>query len=313
MPRNDYLNIYNSQVKERENNKRRDAAMDAMMYSAYMEATALKDNASTKRALRMKAYPAFKESVENKFVGGFLWTIYESVLDKIGTTEFGKSIGRGVVESYVKDNGAMNIVRNMNGKSLFLSEAAKLIDETIESVLEDVDKDNEDTYAVNPDKEKEFYDSLVDSPIDDITNTIRMRVVDAEERMANDNIKDKFDMDEIMTDAHDRIEAVKASNSAGELSDDSAELQQQEAVSISKVRMNKVSTNRPRSVLEQMVRTNSKKVMRDENLGKVYAENGQINFDKLVEGTTAIYAFMETLNSINLEEFDRDELKKMIS
>ena len=313
MPQNDYLNIYKQRLKEEEQNARAEQARALAESASYAEATAFKEAAENKRMLRLKAYPAFKESVENKFVGGFLWTLYEQVLDKNQASDFGKSIARGVVESYVKENGAMNIVRNMNGRSLYLTEAAQLIDSTIESVLEDVDKDNVDSYAINPEKEMEFYDSLDNSETDDITNTIRMRVVDAEEKMATDNIKDKLDMDEIMRSAADRINAVKTSNYEGNISDESAEKQQQEAVSMSKYRMNKVANDRPRSVLEQMVRTNSKKVLSDNELRKVYSENGQINFDKLIEATTAIYGFMETLNTLKIEYFDNESLKKMIS
>lgn len=313
MPQNDYLNIYKQRLKEEEQNARAEQARALAENAGYAEATALKEVADNKRMLRLKAYPAFKESVENKFVGGFLWTLYEQVLDKNQASDFGKSIARGVVESYVKENGAMNIVRNMNGRSLYLTEAAQLIDSTIESVLEEVDKDNVDSYAISPEKEMEFYDSLDNSETDDITNTIRMRVVDAEEKMATDNIKDKLDMDEIMRTAADRINAVKTSNYEGNTSDESAEKQQQEAVMVSKYRMNRVSNDRPRSVLEQMVRTNSKKVLSDNELRKVYSENGQINFDKLIEATTAVYGFMETLNSLKIECFDNESLKKMIS
>lgn len=313
MPRNDYLNIYNQQLKEASNEARANEARALAESAGINEARAIIESAEAKRIRKMKVYPAFKENVQNRFVGGFLWTICEQVLDKNMMSEHGKAIARNAVESYVKENGAMNIVKNMNGKSLFLTEAAKLIDSTIESVLEDTDPDNEDTYAIDPAKEKEFYDDLEDSDVDDITNTIRMRVVDAEEKMATDNIKDKIDMDEIMRDAADRINAVKTSNMEGDTTDDSAELQQQEAVSMSKYRMNKVSNNRPRTVLEQMVRTNSKKVLADPELSKAYMESGQINYDKLIESTTAIYTVMETLNSLKLEEFGRESLKKMIS
>lgn len=313
MPRNDYLNIYNQQLKEANNEARANEARVLAENAGSNEVRAMMESVEAKRIRKMKAYPAFKENVQNRFVGGFLWTICEQVLDKNMMSEYGKAIARNAVESYVKENGAMNIVKNMNGKSLFLTEAAKLIDSTIESVLEDTDPDNEDTYAIDPEKEKEFYDDLEDSDVDDITNTIRMRVVDAEEKMATDNIKDKMDMDEIMRDAADRINAVKTSNMEGDTTDGSAEIQQQEAVSMSKYRMNKVSNNRPRTVLEQMVRTNSKKVLADPELSKAYMENGQINFDKLIESTTAIYTVMETLNSLKLEDFDRESLKKMIS
>ena len=311
--KNSYMDEYTRLVRANDSAEKAKSAKYLEETAGYRAAVALKESAEQKRIAKMKAYPAFKESVENKFVGGFLWKICEGVLEKERMSDFSKGIAMNVIESYVKDNGARTILRNMNGKSLFLTEAADLIKSTIESVLEDVDKGNEDTYAVTPEKEQEFYDDLSDESIDDITNTIRMRVVDAEERMATDNIKDKIDMDEVMRDAADRINAVKTSNAAGDIGDESAEKQQQEAVSMSKARMNNISNKRPRSVLEQMVRSNSKKVVKDEQLARVYSENGQINFDKLVEATVAVYTVMETLNSLQIEEFDAEAIKRIVS
>ena len=189
--------------------------------------------------------------------------------------------------------------------------------EYIEEIVKNIapaDPDNEDTLAIDPKKEQEFYDNLSNSDdVADITNAIRMRVIDAEEKMATDNINDKIDMDDIMQGAAQRIESVRQSNKEGELSDDSAELQQQETVMMSKARMNDLATKRSRSVLEQMVRNTSKQVLKDENLAKVYTENGKIDFDKLIEANTAIYTFMETLNTIQLEDFDEESVKKIIS
>ena len=82
---------------------------------------------------------------------------------------------------------------------------------------------------------------------------------------------------------------------------------------MSKARMNDLATKRSRSVLEQMVRNTSKQVLKDENLAKVYTENGKVDFDKLIEANTAIYTFMETLNTIQLEDFDEESVKKIIS
>jgi hypothetical protein len=120
-------------------------------------------------------------------------------------------------------------------------------------------------------------------------------------------------MDDIMRGAAERIKAVKQSNEEGETTDDSADIQQQEAVMMSKARMNSVTTGRSRSVLEQMVRSTSKEVMRNPELAKVYAEDGKINYDKLIEANTAIYTLMEMLNTIQLEDYSSDSIKAIVS
>ena len=309
-----YLDVYNSQKAKEELEQKRVFAERANLDSQYQKAEAIRESAKAKAVNKAKAYSDFKKSVVESYVGGLLWNIYESVLDKNMSSEFAKGIGRSTLTSYIKENGAANILKKMNGKTKFLSEAARMIDDFVTEAIEDADPDNEDTLAIDPKKEQEFYDNLSNSDdVADITNAIRMRVVDAEEKMATDNINDKIDMDDIMQGAAQRIESVRQSNKEGELSDDSAELQQQETVMMSKARMNDLATKRSRSVLEQMVRNTSKQVLKDENLAKVYTENGKIDFDKLIEANTAIYTFMETLNTIQLEDFDEESVKKIIS
>ena len=309
-----YLDVYNSQKAKEELEQKRVFAERANLDSQYQKAEAIRESAKAKAVNKAKAYSDFKKSVVESYVGGLLWNIYESVLDKNMSSEFAKGIGRSTLTSYIKENGATNILKKMNGKTKFLSEAARMIDDFVTEAIEDADPDNEDTLAIDPKKEQEFYDNLSNSDdVADITNAIRMRVVDAEEKMATDNINDKIDMDDIMQGAAQRIESVRQSNKEGELSDDSAELQQQETVMMSKARMNDLATKRSRSVLEQMVRNTSKQVLKDENLAKVYTENGKIDFDKLIEANTAIYTFMETLNTIQLEDFDEESVKKIIS
>lgn len=309
-----YLDVYNSQKAKEELEQKRVFAERTNLDSQYQKAEAIRESAKAKAVNKAKAYSDFKKSVVESYVGGLLWNIYESVLDKNMSSEFAKGIGRSTLTSYIKENGAANILKKMNGKTKFLSEAARMIDDFVTEAIEDADPDNEDTLAIDPKKEQEFYDNLSSSDdVADITNAIRMRVIDAEEKMATDNINDKIDMDDIMQGAAQRIESVRQSNKEGELSDDSAELQQQETVMMSKARMNDLATKRSRSVLEQMVRNTSKQVLKDENLAKVYTENGKVDFDKLIEANTAIYTFMETLNTIQLEDFDEESVKKIIS
>jgi hypothetical protein len=309
-----YLDIYESRKAEEEIQKKTALAEQVKLDSQYKKAVALKESVSNVRVNRAKAFADYKKSVAETYVYGFLSTIYESVLDKNMSSDFARNIGRSALTSYIKENGAENLVRKMNGKTLFLSEAANMLNDYIREAIEDADVSNPDTYTIDPAEEQEFYDNLSQSDeIEDITNAIRMRVVDAEEKMATDNIQDKIDMDDIMRGAADRINAVRQSNAEGETTDDSADLQQQEAVMMSKARMNDITTKRSRTVLEQMVRSTSKSVLTNPELTKVYTENGKLNYDKLIEANTAIYTLMETLNTIQLEEYTPDSIKAIVS
>lgn len=307
------LQIYNEMVREQQTKRNRELAKDQLANRSYEEAMALKEAARKKRLATTNKYPGFKKSVQEHFVYGFLETVCDMVMDRY-VSDYGKTVCHNAIQSYVSENGAMNILNTMNGKTLFLSEAALYIDKTIDSVLEEVEPENPESYAIDPKKDEEFYDDLSNSEeISDIINTIRARVVDAEERMATDNIKDKMDMDEIVASAKDRVEAVRQSNSEGEMDDSVAEAIQQEAVTRSKVQMNRVSTKRTRSVLEQMVRSNAREAMKNPDLAKVYTENGVVDYDKLIESTVAVYTFIEALNTMCLEDYDAKSVQALVS
>ena len=201
-----YLDVYNNQKAKEEISNKRAMAEQANLNSQYRKAEALRESAKAAVVNKAKAYSNFKKSVTESYVAGLLWSIYESVLDANNASDFAKGIARSTLSNYVKENGAENILKSMNGKTRFLSEAAKMIDDFVTEAIHEADKDNEDTFAIDPAKEQEFYDNLSNSDdVNDITNAIRMRVIDAEEKMATDNIQDKMDMDDIMHGASQRI------------------------------------------------------------------------------------------------------------
>lgn len=282
-------------------------------YDSYHEAVALKEAAEKKSMENANKYPNFVREVKNGLVEGALWKIYGGVLEGCKISDFGVNVGKMSLANYIKENGADRLINSFRGKTYLLSEVARCYDKAVKNILEEVDPDNEESFSVDPAKEQEFYDDLSNSgDIADITNSIRMRVVDAEERMETDNIKDKLDMDEITQNAADRINAIKASNSSGELPDDAAIESEQEAASIAKAKMGKIVSDRPRCVLEQLTRSLSEQIISDKDLSKAYSENGQLDYDKVISASEAIYALMETLYSLGVEYFDEDDIKKIV-
>ena len=142
-----YLDVYNSQKAKEELEQKRVFAERTNLDSQYQKAEAIRESAKAKAVNKAKAYSDFKKSVVESYVGGLLWNIYESVLDKNMSSEFAKGIGRSTLTSYIKENGAANILKKMNGKTKFLSEAARMIDDFVTEAIEDADPDNEDTLA----------------------------------------------------------------------------------------------------------------------------------------------------------------------
>ena len=282
-------------------------------YDAYNKAVALREAALERNRENARKYPEFVRGVKNGLVEGALWKIYGGVLEGCKISDFGVNVGKMSLSNYIKENGADRLINSFRGKTYLLSEIARCYDEAVKNILEDTDEDNDESFSVDPEKEQKFYDDLSNSgDINDITNTIRMRVVGAEEKMETDNIKDKLDMDDITQSAADRISAIKASNDAGDLPDEAAEESKQEAAAVAKMKMNQIASDRPRGVLEQLTRSLSERVIADTDLAKVYTENGQVDYDKVVNASEAIYALMETLYSLGIEYFDEDDIKDLV-
>lgn len=282
-------------------------------YDAYNKAVALREAALERNRENARKYPEFVRGVKNGLVEGALWKIYGGVLEGCKISDFGVNVGKMSLSNYIKENGADRLINSFRGKTYLLSEIARCYDEAIKNIFEDVDEDNDESFSVDSEKEQKFYDDLSNSgDINNITNTIRMRVVGAEEKMETDNIKDKLDMDDITQSAADRINAIKASNDAGDLPDEAAEESKQEAAAVAKMKMNQIASDRPRGVLEQLTRSLSERVIADTDLAKVYTENGQVDYDKVVNASEAIYALMETLYSLGIEYFDEDDIKDLV-
>ena len=122
-----YLDVYNSQKAKEELEQKRVFAERTNLDSQYQKAEAIRESAKAKAVNKAKAYSDFKKSVVESYVGGLLWNIYESVLDKNMSSEFAKGIGRSTLTSYIKENGATNILKKMNGKTKFLSESIQCL------------------------------------------------------------------------------------------------------------------------------------------------------------------------------------------
>ena len=258
-------------------------------------------------------YPEFLSSVTSSFLEGALWKYYGTVLEGLHVSPSGINIGRGVLKNYIKENGADRLVNSFRNKTYALSEINRLVLGIKEGCKDKADPENPDTFNVSPEDEQKFYDELSNNDnFDDITNAIRMRVIDAEEKMSTDSIQDKIDSDNILNSAAERIKSVKAQNAAGDMADNIADAITAEAASIANVEANKITTNRPRCVLEHFVRNMSTRVLSDGTLHESYTSCGNINYEKLIESCTVIYTFMEMLNTMKIEEFDENYILELV-
>lgn len=257
----------------------------------------------------------FVVDMKTSLLEGALWKYYNAVLNKNLVSESGMNVARNVLHDYVREDAgtAIRLLNDFKHKTYALSEINRLVEEACKKTMESVDPENPDTFAVDPEVEKKFYDDLSDNDnFDDITNAIRMRVIDAEEKMSTDNIQDKLDSDEILRMAAQRVEAAKGKADTGEYEPEVADNIAAEAASVANAAVNDIATNRDRCVLEQLVRKMSKEAMNDASLHEAYTKDNVINYDKLVEACTCIYTFMEMCNTMGIENFTAQDIERLV-
>lgn len=279
------------------------------------EATRIKleESAIRREDLKRKT-DAFAVGLKESLVKESLGKIYYNSIDQI-TSRDNKALMESLLESYIKDNGASNIISEMKYKSVMLGEMANAIMSTYQKVMEAVDPDNEESLTIADDDKTEFFDKLnkIDD-IEDVTNMIRMRVSNAEEEFATDNMQDKFDSKNIVSQTAERIDALKQDYNGEDedLAKFSAEVEQEAALEV-KRKLNKLNT-RKKGVLEQMTLVIAESVMKDDNLKKSYTESvsGDLIVENVIESAKCMYGLLETLNTIKLEKVDEMYISNLL-
>jgi len=185
----------------------------------------------------------------------------------------------------------------------------------------DVPQDDSDTLADKEDEEqsdKEFLDDLdQEEDVKKAVELIRVRVADAEENFIKQNAEDKKKMDEILGKISDNVKTVEAISK-----DDDEEMSQEdeikESVAMSRIRegkraMNDITNHRPLSIFEKFTRNVSENIIKDTEVKANFVnESGAIETEYVVETAKVMYAWLETINTLQLENVNADYLQDVL-
>lgn len=301
----DRLDHYNEQLREsalREENKRKEIELAEM--EAIKEQRAYWEKRESREELA-KQFINFKNNARSLLLSEAIFNMFSDNL----CTEAEKTNGRNLVSNYVKGLGVDDIFYRMP-RTYACELIQHYVNECYNMVMEKVDKDEPSTFTMSIDDKIAMLDKLNDeNDIEEVKQAIAMRVSTAEEEFVNNNIEDKYELDGIMNDTKDRIESVKKDNSLT-----NAEEIEQEMVNLSKQAMNKVREERPRNIFESMVRIISNSAMRSDSLTlrENFFTEGNFDMSKVVSKTRVLYNFLETVNTLRLENIDENYLKQAL-
>ena len=266
------------------------------------------------RAKRQRAYSEFATNVRNEILGDVIKGIYIGALqENTALTENGICLAESLVENFIKEsNGAVSVLSKISGKTYALDYIKSVVEGTVDSILEDVDPENPESMEVPEEKKEEMYDDL--SKEEDINKAVQLiaqRVTDAEEEFIKKNNEDKKALEDIATRFNERIKKVEDDVT---VEDEDKEELQQESSRLAKRLANNVRESKSRNVFEQVVINLTTSILKDKNLREEYtSEEGKLDMGSVIESAKCIYGFLETVNTLKLNNVDAKYIQEALS
>ena len=214
-------------------------------------------------------------------------------------------IKKNIVNKFVKENNVDVLLKSFEDKSILLSELANTINRNYNVVMESIDKDNPDTFHISDDVEKDFFEELKGLDIDDVTKTIKIRVASAMNDFIQSNTAAKIETKEILKKAQAKLDELNKDSETPDAVKESYE-------TMYKRNVNDIRNNKVKNLLESIVYGVSQSVVKNEDLKKIYFEDGKINMDKIVESCTLMYTFLETVNTCKVIDIDEQYVSDLI-
>lgn len=257
---------------------------------------------------KINEFAEYKQNVKKVIVTEALKRIYMGSMVNPSSSE--KSIGEALIGNYINEKGVDTIIESFHrSNTAFLDSLYESCNMYYESETENADKDDPSTMVINRKNAGEILDKTFDSDdIDDITNTIRLRVSGAEEEFVNKNQMDKANIESILADTQKRIADAKMDND-----NDYAEVISNEASSIARDKIYKIRHEGFRNVFHQMVLNLSEAALKNPELRDQYsADAGRLDMDKIVESVRCMYTMLEMVSTLKMENVDAQYIKETI-
>lgn len=250
----------------------------------------------------------FLNTVRESLVVESLNTVLESSLTDMKIDVDHKKFGKDLIQQFVREEGAINLINKFKTSSQLLAEMAIIIESSYKSIVEKVDScanPTVDSYRVMPSESKEFFDKISGLPLDKVSKEIDKRVVSATEDFVKSNLEDKENMEKLASDVKEKIDNVKAKD------EDTENAIKQEMANYYKTKVYSVENYKPRGVFETMVNISAKKLISDPTMLEA-ACGGKFDIDVAIKNATVSYTFLEMVNTMNIKKVDEAYLKSLL-
>lgn len=280
---------------------------EAYTESVLHDTEAMRHELQSESKRKHAAYTESVAAIKTALISECYMTLYkEAAGNQIKDKPEYENIARNYINRFIESTTPSEMLRTMRTKSLMLSEMARAIDK----VLEKCDPDDcdeqyaakcEERLKIDPATKSEFFADLKDiADIEDVSQSIKLRVTDAMDQFINTNVANKGDIEDVITQIKNKT--------AGDVSDEIKESYQMKAnAQIAAI------NNRDKNLFGMLIHNLSEGAMINPELGSMFVEGGKINFDKLICFVETTYTVLEMFNTSKAVNFTAEDLADIVA
>jgi hypothetical protein len=266
-------------------------------------------NRSNSREARMAKYRQFSADTKKALLSECVYRLFNACLTKTKETPQLEAVCRNMVNEFINENGCEDLLRHFRTASEMLSEMSLLVNRYHTIITEKADKDNEDSFKIDPETKDNFFEELDCVNADEVVYTVRNRVMDSMNEFIDKNTMDKMEITEVLKNTKEKIDMMKDTDSPSAASE---EVQESYTLNAKK-KITNIRNNRPKGIFESMVTSLLKKTYTNEDYKQIYMEGTQVDMDKVVENCEIIYTFLEMLNTSKMVKVDEIYVESVLA
>ena len=248
----------------------------------------------------------FLTNVKNSLLSECIFKLYkDSTVAPM--TESDSIVARNLVNKFVLENDANELLRSFATKNLLLSEFSYITNKYYNKILEECNKTDDEClvgkardFEIDDKTKEDFFAELQDLDTNDASNLIKERVSDAVSEFVDANEEKKMEYEDIINTAKEKMAGVT----------DESFIESYNYMAKNKI--NDLKLKSRNNIFGYMVESLATKSFKDDTLGKKYIHEASLNMDNIVNDSMLIYQMLEMVNTTNMVNVDENFMSNYI-
>ena len=248
----------------------------------------------------------FLTNVKNSLLSECIFKLYkDSTVAPM--TESDSIVARNLVNKFVLENDANELLRSFATKNLLLSEFSYITNKYYNKILEECNKTDDEClvgkardFEIDDKTKEDFFAELQDLDTNDASNLIKERVSDAVSEFIDTNEEKKMEYEDIINTAKEKMAGVT----------DESFIESYNYMAKNKI--NDLKLKSRNNIFGYMVESLATKSFKDDTLGKKYIHEASLNMDNIVNDSMLIYQMLEMVNTTNMVNVDENFMSNYI-